>query len=96
MLCAYNPPDSSAIDWQGQHEFFVSSLLFPLLHNRSLPDEHSCSSNGYELVDIGVGGGRAITGGTGKDRKAHGEAQQILLGHNPSDGVSLRFALKVK
>ena len=61
-----------------------------------IPGDETLVSDGYELVDIGVAGGRAITGGTGKYRRAHGEAQQILLGYNPSDGVSLQFEIKVK
>ena len=61
-----------------------------------IPGETTIVTDGYELVDLGVPGARSITGGTGRYRTAHGEAYQILLGHNPSEGVSLSFKLKVK
>ena len=53
-------------------------------------------SDGYELVDIDVPGERAITGGTGIYRNARGQAVQTLLGFNGTEGVNLRFELKVR
>lgn len=53
-------------------------------------------SDGYELADIDVTGKRAITGGTGRLRNARGEAKQVLLGHNVSEGVNLRFRIRVR
>ena len=53
-------------------------------------------SDGYELVDIGIEGERAITGGTGIFKRARGEAVQTLLGFNASEGVNLRFKLKLR
>lgn len=52
-------------------------------------------SDGYELVDIDVPGKRAITGGTGRFKRAQGEAIQVLLGHNANEGVNLRFRVRV-
>ena len=52
-------------------------------------------SDGYELVDIDVPGKRAITGGTGRFKRAAGEAVQVLLGHNASEGVNIRFQVRV-
>ena len=64
------------------------------------PDKQSTQfnlvSDGYELVDIDVPGERAITGGTGPFQRASGQAVQILLGHNVSEGVNLRFKLRVR
>ena len=53
-------------------------------------------SDGYELADVGVQSTRAVTGGTGKFRRARGEAAQTLLGFNASEGVSLRFEIKLR
>lgn len=53
-------------------------------------------SEGYELADVGVESTRAITGGTGKFQRAGGEARQTLLGFNASEGVSLRFKIRVR
>ena len=53
-------------------------------------------TDGYELVDIGVAGQRPITGGTGPFRRASGQADQTLLGHNASEGVNLRFEVAVE
>lgn len=53
-------------------------------------------SEGYELADIGVTGRRAITGGTGRFRHAGGEARQVLIGLNASEGVNLRFRVHVR
>jgi hypothetical protein len=53
-------------------------------------------SEGYELADVGVAIERAITGGTGQYRDARGEGEQIFLGFNTSDGVSLRLTLEVR
>lgn len=53
-------------------------------------------SEGYELIDVGVPAKRAITGGTGRFRRASGEASQVLLGMNANEGVNLRFRVKVR
>ena len=53
-------------------------------------------TEGYELADIGKAVARAITGGTGEYATASGEAQQTFLGFNATEGVNLRFELKVK
>ena len=53
-------------------------------------------TDGYELVDIGIPGKRPITGGTGPFKRAKGEAEQTLLGHNASEGVNLRFEIAVE
>lgn len=53
-------------------------------------------TDGYELVDIDVPGKRAITGGTGRFKRAAGQAAQVLLGHNASEGVNLRFRVRVE
>ena len=53
-------------------------------------------TDGYELADIGIEATRAITGGTGRFKKARGEARQTLLGFNASEGVNLRYRIRVK
>lgn len=53
-------------------------------------------TDGYELVDIDVPGKRAITGGTGRFKRAEGEAVQVMLGHNASEGVNLRLRVRVE
>jgi hypothetical protein len=53
-------------------------------------------TEGYELADIGVPILRAITGGTGEYAGARGEAEQIFLGFNESEGVNLSFAVEVQ
>lgn len=64
------------------------------------PDKYSTRRNlvtdGYELVDKNVPGLRAVTGGTGPYRFSRGQAEQILLGHNQSEGVNLRFKVRVR
>jgi hypothetical protein len=58
------------------------------------PGEAMLSSDGYELADIGVEVARAISGGTGSFAGAGGEARQILLGLNATEGVNLRYELE--
>ena len=53
------------------------------------------TTDGLELVDIGVAIERAIIGGTGPYDKARGEAVQTMLGFNQLGGVGLRFSVKV-
>ncbi len=59
------------------------------------PGKVTLVTDGSEIADIGVPSKRAITGGTGPYREAAGEASQKLLGFNQSEGVNLRFELKV-
>jgi len=56
----------------------------------------SIVTEGFELVDIGVPIKRAITGGTGKFKRANGEAEQELLAISEQLGVSLRIRLGVR
>jgi hypothetical protein len=58
--------------------------------------ERNLVSEGYELIDIGRPGRRAITGGTGPFSRARGESSQILLGFNASEGVNLRFEIRAR
>ena len=60
------------------------------------PGEAMISSDGYELADIGVEIARAITGGTGTFVGAGGEARQILLGLNATEGVNLQYELELE
>ena len=60
------------------------------------PGEAMLSSDGYELADVGVEVTRAITGGTGSFVGAGGEARQILLGLNATEGVNLQFELELE
>ena len=60
------------------------------------PGEAMLSSDGFELVDVGMEVSRAITGGTGSFAGAGGEARQVLLGLNASEGVNLRYELELK
>ena len=59
------------------------------------PGKKTLISEGFELVDIDRAVKRAITGGTGPFKNAGGEAVQRLLGFNATEGVNLRFTLKV-
>lgn len=61
-------------------------------------DKHGAvtlTTDGLELVDVGVAIERAIIGGTGPYDKARGEAVQTMLGFNRLGGVGVRFTLKV-
>lgn len=58
------------------------------------PGAASFTTDGLELVDIGVAIQRAITGGTGPYRNMRGEAVQTMIGINTSDGVNSRFEIK--
>lgn len=60
------------------------------------PGEAMLSSDGYELVDVGVEISRAITGGTGPFAGASGESRQVLLGLNATEGVNLQFELDLQ
>ena len=60
------------------------------------PGEAMLSSDGYELADVGVEVTRAITGGTGSFVAAGGEARQILLGLNATEGVNLQYELELE
>jgi hypothetical protein len=60
------------------------------------PGEAMISSDGYELADVGVEVARAITGGTGSFVGAGGEARQILLGFNATEGVNLQYELELE
>jgi hypothetical protein len=60
------------------------------------PGEAMLSSDGYELADVGVEVARAITGGTGSFVGAGGEARQILLGFNATEGVNLQYELELE
>ena len=56
----------------------------------------SLMSDGYEIADVNEAVQRAIIGGSGPYRKARGEASQVLLGFNTTEGVNLRFELEVR
>ena len=53
-------------------------------------------SEGYELADVDVAIGRAVSGGTGPFAGARGQAQQTLLGFTEQMAVNLRFPLEVE
>jgi hypothetical protein len=59
------------------------------------PGSLTLVTDGLELVDKGVPGARAVSGGTGAYQLARGQALQTLLGHNTSEGVDLRFEITV-
>ena len=59
------------------------------------PGAATLITDGYELVDVDVAVGRAITGGTGPYAGARGGASQTLLGFTEQMAVNLRFALPV-
>ena len=60
------------------------------------PGEAMISSDGYELINVGVEVSRAITGGTGPFAGAGGEARQVLLGLNATEGVNLQYELELE
>ena len=53
------------------------------------------TTDGVELVDIGVPVLRAIVGGTGPFANVKGEARQTMIGFNQLNGVNLRFEIRV-
>lgn len=53
-------------------------------------------TSGYEVADLNVPVSRAITGGTGEYKNAHGETSQQMLGLNATQGVVLRATLNVQ
>lgn len=53
------------------------------------------TTDGLELVDIGVPINRAISGGTGQFAESRGEATQIMIGFNQLNGVKLRLTARV-
>ena len=57
--------------------------------------QRTLTTDGVELVDVGVAIKRAITGGTGPYARARGEAVQTMLGFNQLGGVGLRFTVNV-
>lgn len=59
------------------------------------PGSLTLVTDGLELVDKGVPGARAVSGGTGAYQLARGQALQTLLGHNTSEGVDLRYEITV-
>lgn len=52
-------------------------------------------TEGFELIDVGVAVERAVTGGTGPYKSAHGVGQQTLLGFNGTMGVNLNYETDV-
>jgi len=52
-------------------------------------------TDGFELADTGVSIERAITGGTDEYANARGEAEQVFLGFNASEGVNISYELNV-
>jgi hypothetical protein len=61
----------------------------------SKPGSKTLTTDGYEIVDVGVVIQRAVTGGTGEYRAARGEAAQTFLGLNELGGVQLRYEVEV-
>lgn len=51
---------------------------------------------GYELADVNVPIQRAVTGGTGRYQLADGQANQVFLGLNATEGVNLRLEVEVE
>lgn len=52
-------------------------------------------TDGYEWAEIGRVGYRPVTGGTGQYRGVTGQAEQVMLGFNASEGVNLSFSLEL-
>ncbi|MGF1471739.1 MAG: hypothetical protein ACFB50_08370 [Rubrobacteraceae bacterium] len=81
---------------------FATTSSGPLVSTTQLydlgdkPGKVTLVSDGVELVDVDKEVKRAITGGTGPYKRAAGEARQTLLGFNATEGVNLRFDLKVQ
>jgi hypothetical protein len=53
------------------------------------------TTEGYELVDVNVPVRRAVTGGTGANASAGGEATQTFLGFNGSAGTASRHVFRL-
>lgn len=51
---------------------------------------------GYELADMNVPIQRAVTGGTGRYQLADGQANQVFLGLNATEGVNLRLEVEAE
>lgn len=73
--------------------FVVSTQIYDF--DSTEPGRETLVSEGFELSDFGQTVRRAVTGGTGRYRKARGEARQTLLGLNQSLGTNLRFSIRV-
>jgi hypothetical protein len=59
------------------------------------PGQVTLTTDGLELVDIGVPVKRAVIGGTGPYAEARGEATQTMIGFNQLNGANLRVEIKV-
>ena len=51
----------------------------------------SITTSGLEFIDLNTPMQRAVVGGTGPYKRAHGEMEQTFVGVNASQGFSLRF-----
>ncbi len=60
------------------------------------PGAKTVVTDGYELVDFNVPVQRAIIGGTGQYRKAHGQQTQELLGFGFGAGVALSVEIDLR
>ncbi len=59
------------------------------------PGQATIVTDGFELPEINTPINRAITGGTGPYAEARGEATQTLLGFNQTQGVVIRYEIRV-
>ena len=53
-------------------------------------------TDGYEISDFGEEVTRAVTGGTGKWRKARGEQTQVTLGFNDHLGLQFTSSFRIR
>ena len=53
-------------------------------------------TDGFELAEVGVPVNRAITGGTGRFRRGLGQATQVFLGVNGTEGFNLRHEIVIE
>jgi hypothetical protein len=59
------------------------------------PGQVTLTTDGVELVDIGIPVKRALIGGTGPYAEARGEATQTMIGFNQLNGANLRVEIRV-
>ena len=58
--------------------------------------EQTIITDGYEISDLGEPVTRAVTGGTGKWKRARGEQTQITVGFNDHDGLQFENSFRIR
>lgn len=73
--------------------FVATTQIYDL--DDTMPGHDTLISDGTELIDVNVPFQRAVTGGSGKYRKAHGSVEQTAIGANASGLFNFTFEFDV-